>query len=108
MKDIEFQAATYDEWKDVAIKSLKGKPFESLITKTIEGINLEPLYTQEMLVDKLGEDLEKQVSTIRSLKASNSIQAAQTIYGEDSKEFFEYLKEVLKEEMNASQSTAEF
>lgn len=93
MKDIEFQAATYDEWKDVAIKSLKGKPFESLITKTIEGINLEPLYTQEMLVDKLGEDLEKQVSTIRSLKASNSIQAAQTIYGEDSKEFFEYLKD---------------
>ena len=48
-------------------KSLKGKPFESLFTKTIENITLDPLYTKESLIEKLGDQLEKQVSTIRTL-----------------------------------------
>ncbi len=38
--------------KKQAINALKGKPFESLFTKTIEGITLEPLYTQETLSRK--------------------------------------------------------
>ncbi len=71
MKDIQFESVSYEQWKEQAIKALKGKPFESLFTKTIEGITLEPLYTQETLVDKLGEKLEKQISTIRTLKASD-------------------------------------
>jgi len=93
MNEIEFPAVSYDEWKETAIKSLKGKPFESLITKTIEGITLQPLYTQEMLIEKLGDELEKQVSTIRSLKASDSVQAAQTIYGDNEEQFFDRLKD---------------
>lgn len=93
MKEIEFPTASYEAWKNEAIKSLKGKPFESLFTKTLEGVTLEPLYTQEMLVNKLGEELEKQVSTIRSLKASNSIQAAQIIYGDNSQQFFANLED---------------
>ena len=49
MKEIEFQAASYEQWKEEAVKALKGKPFESLFTKTIENITLDPLYTEESL-----------------------------------------------------------
>lgn len=93
MKEIEFPTVSYDEWKETAIKSLKGKPFDALFTETVEGITLQPLYTQQMLVEKLGDKLEKQISTIRSLKASKYVDAAQTIYGENSQQFFENLKD---------------
>ena len=52
MKHIEFQSASYDQWQEEAVKALKGKPFESLFTKTIENITLEPLYTKESLIEK--------------------------------------------------------
>ena len=42
----EFPKPTYEEWKEQAVASLKGAPFEKkLLTKTYEGITLEPLYT---------------------------------------------------------------
>ena len=42
----EFHKPTYEEWKEQAVASLKGAPFEKkLFTKTYEGITLEPLYT---------------------------------------------------------------
>ena len=44
----EFVLPSYGEWKEEAIASLKGAPFEKkLLTKTYEGIVLEPLYTAE-------------------------------------------------------------
>ncbi|MCL1855608.1 MAG: acyl-CoA mutase large subunit family protein [Clostridia bacterium] len=44
----EFAPQTYAEWKDEATASLKGVPFDKkLLTKTYEGITLEPLYTAE-------------------------------------------------------------
>ncbi|WP_318247694.1 MULTISPECIES: methylmalonyl-CoA mutase family protein [Solibacillus] len=95
MKDIEFQSASYDQWKEEAVKALKGKPFESLFTKTIENITLEPLYTQETLLEKLGDQLEKQVSTIRSLTESASFTVAQQINGEDAASFFANIEESL-------------
>lgn len=49
MKSHRFSAPTYDDWKQTAEKSLKGKPIESLQSKTIEGIELQPLYTKEHL-----------------------------------------------------------
>lgn len=95
MKDIEFQSASYNQWKEESVKALKGKPFESLFTKTIENITLEPLYTQETLLEKLGEKLEKQVSTIRSLTESTSFTIAQQIIGKDATSFFANLEESL-------------
>lgn len=95
MKDIEFQSASYNQWKEEAVKALKGKPFESLFTKTIENITLEPLYTQETLLEKLGYQLEKQVSTIRSLTESASFTVAQQINGADAASFFANLEESL-------------
>ncbi|GKV64549.1 MULTISPECIES: methylmalonyl-CoA mutase family protein [unclassified Sporosarcina] len=47
MKAFAFEAPSYDEWKEAAVQSLKGKSFESLLTKTAEGIDLLPLYTKE-------------------------------------------------------------
>ncbi len=95
MKEIEFPSASYDEWKDQAIKALKGKPFESLFTKTIEGVTLKPLYTQETLVKKLGDQLEKQVATIRTLKTPYTFEVAQQIYGDTGKQFITNLEDSL-------------
>ncbi len=95
MKDIEFPAASYEQWKEQATAALKGKPFESLFTKTIEGITLEPLYTQEMLVEKLGEQLEKQVATVRTLSSTSGLEVAQQIVGDTAEEFIANLEESL-------------
>ncbi|MFB7157470.1 methylmalonyl-CoA mutase family protein [Lysinibacillus sp. NPDC056232] len=95
MKNIEFEMPSYSEWQDAAIKALKGKPFESLLTKTSEGITLEPLYTQESLVAKLGEELDKQVATIRSLQNNEAFRVAQQIYAETSEAFFAQLDDSL-------------
>lgn len=95
MKNIEFHKPTYDEWKEQAIKALKGKPFESLLTNTLEGITLQPLYTQETLIDKLGDKLDKQVSTIRNLKATEDFAVSQQIFGDTVEEFFNNLEDSL-------------
>jgi len=43
-----FPPATYEEWRAVAEKTLKGAPFEKrLITKTYENILLQPIYNIE-------------------------------------------------------------
>lgn len=47
----EFTAPTYAEWYATAVKSLKGKPFEKLISKTYEGIEIQPIYTQADTAD---------------------------------------------------------
>ena len=44
----EFPSSTYEEWRQVAEKTLKGAPFEKkLISKTYEEIDLQPIYWQE-------------------------------------------------------------
>jgi len=95
MKNIEFEKPSYSEWQDAAIKALKGKPFESLLTKTSEGITLEPLYTQESLVAKLGDELDKQVATIRSLQNNQVFRVAQQVFAETSEAFFAQLDDSL-------------
>lgn len=95
MKEIEFQSVSYDQWQQEAVKALKGKPFESLFTKTIENITLQPLYTQDSLIEKLGEQLESQVSTIRSLTKSSGFDVAQQIVGTDEASFFANIDESL-------------
>lgn len=95
MKDIQFEQVNYDQWKEHAISALKGKSFDSLFTKTSEGIILQPIYTQETLMDKLGENLEKQISTIRKLKATEGFSCAQQIFGDTEDQFFTNLTESL-------------
>ena len=46
----EFPAATYEEWRAAAEESLKGAPFDKkLLSKTAEGITLQPIYRREDL-----------------------------------------------------------
>jgi methylmalonyl-CoA mutase len=46
----DFPETSYEEWKKTTEKDLKGVPFEKkLITKTYEGIDLQPIYTKEDL-----------------------------------------------------------
>ncbi|MEI8339939.1 MAG: methylmalonyl-CoA mutase family protein [Verrucomicrobiota bacterium] len=44
----EFSGATYEQWRKEAEITLKGAPFEKkLVTKTYEGIDLQPIYNKE-------------------------------------------------------------
>lgn len=95
MKEIEFPVASYTEWQEQAVKALKGKPFESLFTKTIENITLEPLYTKEALIEKLGDQLEKQVATVRTLTKEATFSVAQQIVGDTAEAFIANLEESL-------------
>jgi methylmalonyl-CoA mutase len=53
MKNTKFPKASFDEWKDAAVRTLKDKPFEQLITPTFEGIDLQPLYSSNHLHNTL-------------------------------------------------------
>ena len=42
----DFPPVSYDEWKAKVVADLKGAPFEKkLVTRTPEGIDIQPLYT---------------------------------------------------------------
>ena len=44
----EFEYPSYEQWREVAETSLKGAPFDKkLLTKTYEGITLQPIYNPE-------------------------------------------------------------
>ncbi|MDY0002064.1 MAG: methylmalonyl-CoA mutase family protein [Polyangia bacterium] len=45
----EFPAHTREAWKEAATEQLGGKPFESLVKKTYEGIDIQPMYFAEDL-----------------------------------------------------------
>jgi methylmalonyl-CoA mutase len=43
----DFEKSSAIDWKNQIIKELKGKPFENLISKTPEGISIQPFYHQD-------------------------------------------------------------
>jgi methylmalonyl-CoA mutase len=44
----DFPPVSYEQWRQVVDKDLKGAPFEKkLISRTFEGIEVQPLYTQQ-------------------------------------------------------------
>ncbi len=46
MKEQNFSRPSLEEWEQAAVKSLKGRPLETLQTETPEGIQLDLLYTE--------------------------------------------------------------
>ncbi|MBD5780289.1 acyl-CoA mutase large subunit family protein [Pelagicoccus sp. NFK12] len=50
----DFKQATYEEWRAAAEALLKGAPFEKrMLTKTPEGIVLQPIYRQEDVAERV-------------------------------------------------------
>ena len=48
----EFEPASYEAWRKEAEATLKGAPFEKrLVSKTYEGIDLQPIYNKEDIAD---------------------------------------------------------
>jgi len=45
----DFQPHTYETWRETVEKQLKGAPFAKLVKKTIEGIDISPMYFQKDL-----------------------------------------------------------
>ena len=79
MQTTTFDKIGFEKWKEIAVQSLKGKTFDSLITKTIEGIDLQPLYTQE--------SLKKPGQTNHTEKKEAGWVIAQQSYAENGKQF---------------------
>lgn len=92
MKTTRFSTSDFGEWKEAAIKSLRGKPFDHLITKTIEGIHLQPLYTEEELIKYADGALAQTIDSIRTAKQGTGWIVAQQQYAVDGKEFVTELK----------------
>ncbi|MCI0474465.1 MAG: acyl-CoA mutase large subunit family protein, partial [Ignavibacteria bacterium] len=68
----DFPESGFDEWKKIAESDLKGVPFDKkLITKTYEGINLQPIYTSDSIKDNpLTENFPGFENYVRGRKSS--------------------------------------
>ncbi|MCG3089013.1 methylmalonyl-CoA mutase family protein [Sporosarcina cyprini] len=88
MKKGTFDTPKFDDWKELAAESLKGKPFEKLITKTWEGIDLQPLYTEPVPA--------KSSQIIRATKPEPGWTVAQPTFAKTGAEFVERLKSSLR------------
>ncbi len=95
MKAISFPEATDAEWKETAVKSLRGMPFEKLITKTLEGVEIHPLYTQETLKE-LHNKLDTMTATIRHTKDTSSWTIAQDNYAKTDSDFLTALTDSIE------------
>lgn len=90
----EFSVPTYEQWREAAEKTLKGASFDAkLLTKTYEGITLQPIYRQED-VEKLQHVHSQPGSApyLRGTKAAGSREArswevSQEILAVDAEEF---------------------
>lgn len=88
-KNIQFDEKSYEEWQEIASESLRGMPFERLMTKTIEGIDLYPLYTKDS--PKLSS-----LHAIREAKEQLGWTIAQMQYTTDAETFLQDLEESIQ------------
>lgn len=88
MKQTTFDEADFAQWKTLAIDSLKGKPYERLMTKTLEGIKIQPLYSEKTDADR--------TSTIRQMKGKRGWTIAQQTIAESASTFLEQLQTSLE------------
>ena len=96
----DFPVQSYEEWKAEAEASLKGAPFDKkLITKTYEGIDVQPLYTKK---DTENNEMAKNsvpgvfpyLRGVQPVKKGWHI--AQVVYAENNADFNDNLKKDLK------------
>jgi len=96
MKTQQFDRVNDAKWREVTIESLRGLPFEKLITKTLEGIDIQPLYTKEQVDKELGDRQDELVKAIRAGKKSGDWTVAQRTYTTDGTEYVTQVKESLE------------
>lgn len=90
MKKTTFPKANFENWQEEAVRTLKGKPYEQLITPTFEGIDLQPLYTAEHLQKTLNHS-----AVISHSKNQANWLIAQTTKANSASEFLHKAKEQL-------------
>src|SRR5690625_7772695 len=95
MKEQQFAKTNDAKWREVAVESLRGLPFEKLITKTLEGIEIQPLYTKQKF-DKELETHDEMLNAVRFGMESPDWTIAQRSYASDSKQFLDEVKESLE------------
>lgn len=83
----EFPGHSFEEWKNAATALLKGAPFEKkLLTKTYEGITLQPIYMKDDLAkakhyENSLEYLPQENDFVRSSNASGKVKELWKISG---------------------------
>lgn len=87
MKETTFPRINDQKWQEAAVASLRGLPFEKLMTKTIEGIEIAPLYTKEMTDENLLNKQDAMLETIRKGIKSPNWTIAQRSYSKDGQQF---------------------
>jgi len=95
MKTQQFNQVNDAHWREVAVESLRGLPFEKLITKTLEGIDIQPLYTKEQTKEDLGARQGELLNSIRAGKTSSDWTVAQRTYTTDGSQFVKEVKEAI-------------
>ena len=95
MKAIAFERMTDEQWVEAAKASLRGLSFDNLITKTMEGVDIYPLYTKESIKQK--EIHEQMCNIIRSTKFNMEWIIIQPSYKQDSKSFIKNVKAQLED-----------
>lgn len=94
MKTTSFKKINDQQWETAAVQSLRGLPFEKLVTKTLEGIEIKPLYTKEN--SKLGKKTDQnRLQTIRKGISTQDWTIAQPIYSTDGATFIEEMMDTL-------------
>src|SRR6266478_3732961 len=53
----DFAPATHDDWRKLVDSVLKGAPFERLVSKTYDGLTIEPIYPRARDAARIGERL---------------------------------------------------
>lgn len=88
MRNTTFDNADFQQWKNLAVQSLKGKPYEKLMTSTYEGITLQPLYYENVKSEN--------TLAIQQMKGNCGWTIAQQTFAENGNAFLEQLESSLE------------
>ncbi|MDQ8203802.1 methylmalonyl-CoA mutase family protein [Pelagicoccus sp. SDUM812003] len=103
----DFEACSYEQWREAAERLLKGAPFDKkMLTKTPEGIVLQPIYRREDCSDlEAAESVPGQGDYTRGTKPQGYLQGgwevAQDLGGGAPEEFNKTLLHALQSGQNA-------
>lgn len=96
MKSTSFEQVDYETWQEVAAKSLRGRTVDTLTTETVEGIEIQPLYTIEQLDNYSDEKVKQMIQAVREGKANDEWTVAQQSYAETGELFLKQLQDSLE------------